>query len=118
MEARIQFLEAQLADRDEHIRQVVEAATQAAVAAAQAAPQPANPGAQAAHQAAQQQAIVEKRYNTAARALAATPKFYGTESWRNFESAYLNLYRINRIQGLDDNFQKRSVLTYSRGRAI
>ena len=77
MEARILQLEAALADRDEHIRQVVEAETQAAVAGA-AAPQPQ--AAQAAHQA----AIQEKRYNTAARALASTPKFYGTESWRNF----------------------------------
>ena len=56
MEARIQFLEGQLADRDEHIRQVVEAATQAAVAAA-AAPQPANPAAHQAAQAAYQAAI-------------------------------------------------------------
>ena len=51
MEARVLQLEAALADRDEHIRQVVEAATQAAVAAA-GAPQPANPAAQqSAHQA-------------------------------------------------------------------
>ena len=49
MEQRILQLEAALADRDEHIRQVVEAATAAAVAAA-GAPQPANPAAQqAAH---------------------------------------------------------------------
>ena len=34
MEARVLQLEAALADRDEHIRQVVEAATAAAVAAA------------------------------------------------------------------------------------
>ena len=103
-----------LENRDEHIRQVVEAATAAAVAAA-GAPQAANPAAQqAAHQAAQaahQAAIQEKRYNTAARALASTPKFYGTESWRNFESAYLTWYRINRIQ-------KRSLLTCMRGKAI
>ena len=83
MEARVLQLEAALADRDEHIQQVVEAAIQAAVAAA-AAPQPANPAAQqAGHQAAQaahQAAIHEKRYNTAAQALASTPKFYGTES--------------------------------------
>ena len=117
MEARIQFLEAQLADRDEHIRQVVEAATQAAVAAA-AAPQPANPAAHQAAQAALQAAIQEKRYNTAARALAATPKFFGPESWRNFQSAYLTWYRINRIQELDDDFQKRSLLTCMRGKAI
>ena len=53
MEARILQLEAALADRDEHIRQVVEAATQAAVAGAAAAPQlQAAQAAQAAHQAA------------------------------------------------------------------
>ena len=40
MEERIRFLEATLADRDEHIRQVVEAATQAAIAAAGAGSQP------------------------------------------------------------------------------
>ena len=122
MEQRILQLEAALADRDEHIRQVVEAATAAAVAAAGQAPQAANPAAQqAAHQAAQaahQAAIQEKRYNTAARALASTPKFYGTESWRNFESAYLTWYRINRIQDLDADFQKRSLLTCMRGKAI
>ena len=121
MEARVLQLEAALADRDEHIRQVVEAATQAAVAAA-GAPQPANPAAQqAAHQAVQaahQATIQEKRYNKAARALASTPKFYGTESWRNFESAYLTWYRINRIQDLDADFQKRSLLTCMRGNAI
>ena len=112
MEARIQFLEAALADRDEHIRQVVEAATQAAVAGA-AAPQPqVAQAAQAVHQA----AIQEKRYNTAARALASTPKFYGNESWRNLESAYLTWYRINRIQDLDADFQKRSLLTCMRGK--
>ena len=122
MEQRILQLEAALADRDEHIRQVVEAATAAAVAAAGQAPQAANPAAQqAAHQAAQaahQAAIQEKRYNTAARALASTPKFYGTESWRNFESAYLTWYWINRIQDLDADFQKRSLLTCMRGKAI
>ena len=115
MEERIRFLEATLADRDEHIRQVVEAATQAAIAAAGAGPQPQ--AAQVA-QAVQQAAIQEKRYNTAARALASTPKFYGNESWRNFESAYLTWYRINRIQDLDADFQKRSLLTCMRGKAI
>ena len=115
MEERVRFLEATLADRDEHIRQVVEAATQAAVAAAGAGPQPQ--AAQVA-QAVQQAAIQEKRYNTAARALASTPKFYGNESWRNFESAYLTWYRINRIQDLDADFQKRSLLTCMRGKAI
>ena len=118
MEARILQLEAALADRDEHIRQVVEAATAAAISAA-GAPQAANPAAQqAAHQAAHQAAIQEKRYNTEARALASTPKFYGTESWRNFESAYLTWYRINRIQDLYADFQKRSLLTCMRGKAI
>ena len=121
MEQRILQLEAALADRDEHIRQVVEAASAAAVAA-EGPPQAVNPAAQqAAHQAAQaahQAAIQEKRYNTAARALASTPKFYGTESWRNFESAYLTWYRINRIQDLDADFQKRSLLTCMRGKAI
>ena len=115
MEERIRFLEASLTDRDEHIRQVVEAATQAAIAAAGAGPQPQ--AAQVA-QAVQQAAIQEKRYNTAARALASTPKFYGNESWRNFESAYITWYRINRIQDLDADFQKRSLLTCMRGKAI
>ena len=115
MEERIRFLEASLTDRDEHIRQVVEAATQAAIAAAGAGPPPQ--AAQVA-QAVQQAAIQEKRYNTAARALASTPKFYGNESWRNFESAYITWYRINRIQELDADFQKRSLLTCMRGKAI
>ena len=115
MEERLRFLEASLTDRDEHIRQVVEAATQAAIAAAGAG-QP--PQAAQVAQAAQQAAIQEKRYNTAARALASTPKFYGNESWRNFESAYITWYRINRIQELDADFQKRSLLTCMRGKAI
>ena len=58
MEERIRFLEASLTDRDEHIRQVVEAAKQAAIADAAAGPQPQ--AAQVA-QAVQQAAIQEKR---------------------------------------------------------
>ena len=112
MTARLNALETTLNDRNQAVREVAEAAGLAAVEAVHAQPAQVDAAGQPIDRRA------ERRYDTAAKALQGVPKFRGTESWRTFESSFLTWYRINKIEQLPPDFQKRSLLTCMRGQAV
>ena len=110
---RVNQLETQLADRQHRVREVAEAAGIAAVQAAQGQNVPQmDEGGQPIDRRA------ERRMESAMKCLAGIPKFHGNESWRTFESTYLTWYRINMIDQLPQDFQKRSLLMSMRGSAV
>lgn len=120
LQLQVQQLELRENNRADQIREMVEAtaqaAAQAAAAAVAAAPQQQHGPPVQQPEAGENAA--EKRFNNAARALSSVPKFDGKENWRTFESSYLTWYRINRIDRMDEEFQKRSLLSSMRGQAV
>ena len=107
MEARILALEAALANRNEQIQEMARVAGEAAANAVNVN----NPGQQGARH-------VERRHESACKALAGAPKFDGKSSWRTFETQYETWYRINNIGEQNQEFQKRTLLSCMRNQAV